>query len=1281
MQLTQKSNISPIASADQPPAPQPSVTETTNAATTGDISFKQDIEDEANSYYERIYSGEITMDEMIDRLTNFSNSNDPRERDVFACMIHNLFDEYHFFPKYPDKELAITSILFGRLISSQLVSFAPLGIALRCVLDALGNTPGSKMYNFGLQALAQFQSRLPEWPQYCAHLLQIPTLQQANPDLMHFIKNSMQMGRAQQHQLQQRQQEDMPDLALDATKESALTATAPATTPAAIIFTAICIPDMASDDGVTYQVPNEATQDKILFIINNVALNNLEVKSTDLKEHLKQSFYQWFSHYLVVKRASTEANYHDLYLLLLRSVNSDLLYQHVLRETFANIKILLNSENTVSSSTERTLLKNLGAWLGGMTLAQNKPIKQKYISFKELLLEGYDTNRLIVIIPFVCKVLEQGTKNSVFVPPNPWVMAILKLLVELYQHADLKLNLKFEIEVLCKSLSVELSSIQPTMVLKNRQPKPRVNTTTTAVVARAESGASPFAQHRPLITNLISQQVVEDEEPVNIPNLGPYLTFNSQIVMYTTQPNSKRWVLQAVTQSIREIIGPVVERSVAIASVSTRELVTKDFSMESDENKMRKAAHLMAQSLAGSLAMVTCKDPLRTSMVNHMRALFIANGLGEVVAEQAAMLTVADNLDLVCAVIEKTAMEKVTMEVDDALLNAYASRKKHREQQRGTQQQQPYFDMDIFAMSRYPSTLPEPLRPKPNGLGINQLRVYEDFTRIPRSAAAMTASAGQMMMDPLMEQQQQQQRLVRNQRPDLLNNNNNSNFNNNMMPPQFDNNVVNQQQATAHQILERFAQLINELEKVLSMTHAPNFSSLPMNHDIILIVRQIPVLAMSSFDKTDAARTFAQKVVQLLYKSETQLGRETYVVLLERLCDVSPNVGALVTSWLTHADDERKYNVPVTVALIKANLINLPEQDQELANLIDGGRVSAIDYTARLVRACLFGEVVALVNRQEFMASLEALSRLRGNVPDSVLVLMDEMRRRAAAATTSSSASNSSGAPTPLMSQQLQYHQQHPEGLQQQQQLSDEDLGLREHLRILFTEWVRIYQHPTSTEKILNAFVAQLSQQGIFKMEDVSSLFYRVCIETSIEHAIKFKTIPGQPSGGLAYQPIDAFSKLVISLLKLQQSAADPVQLQQQQGVTLFTKVLSIIVLVTAQHHEQRQQQFNQRPFLRLFTSLLTDLHAAEQQIQTIYIPILTATSNTLNTLQPCQFPGFTFAWLQLISHRLFMPKLLLAENQKVRRKTKKRNCTSEKKILNNCFYFYYRAGPLSNVY
>ena len=41
-------------------------------------------------------------------LKGFKNSTLGREQEVFACMVHNLFDEYRFFPKYPDKELATT---------------------------------------------------------------------------------------------------------------------------------------------------------------------------------------------------------------------------------------------------------------------------------------------------------------------------------------------------------------------------------------------------------------------------------------------------------------------------------------------------------------------------------------------------------------------------------------------------------------------------------------------------------------------------------------------------------------------------------------------------------------------------------------------------------------------------------------------------------------------------------------------------------------------------------------------------------------------------------------------------------------------------------------------------------------------------------------------------------------------------------------------------------------------------------------------------------------------
>ena len=96
-----------------------------------------DIVEQANAYFQRIYTSRQTIEDAIEMLKRFKNSNDPRETDIFKCMIHNLFDEYRFFHKYPEKELRITGILFGTLIQHQLVQNITLGIALRYVLEAL----------------------------------------------------------------------------------------------------------------------------------------------------------------------------------------------------------------------------------------------------------------------------------------------------------------------------------------------------------------------------------------------------------------------------------------------------------------------------------------------------------------------------------------------------------------------------------------------------------------------------------------------------------------------------------------------------------------------------------------------------------------------------------------------------------------------------------------------------------------------------------------------------------------------------------------------------------------------------------------------------------------------------------------------------------------------------------------------------------------------------------------------------------------------------------------
>lgn len=168
----------------------------------------------------------------------------------------------------------------------------------------------------------------------------------------------------------------------------------------------------------------------------------------------------------------------------------------------------------------------------------------------------------------------------------------------------------------------------------------------------------------------------------------------------------------------------------------------------------------------------------------------------------------------------------------------------------------------------------------------------------------------------------------------------------------------------------------------------------------------------------------------------------------------------------------------------------------------------------------------------------------------------------------------------------------------------EETTKLREHLCMLFTEWVRSYHHPSSSEKSQIAHVNQLLQQGILQGEDVSSLFFRVCTELSVDIYIKNKSAPGVPQV-FAFQAVDAFARLITMLVKqYNDPTAGNVNISK---INLATKILSIILLVLVHSHEQRRAHFNQKPFFRLFSTLLNDLHTFESELQPIYFQILSA--------------------------------------------------------------------------
>ncbi|KIK63773.1 hypothetical protein GYMLUDRAFT_71891 [Collybiopsis luxurians FD-317 M1] len=1154
------------------------------------INYSVEIEAEVDGIYKQMYDENTTIDDVIAMLQRSKESNNPRDQEVFSCMLHFLFDEYKFFQSYyPARELAMTGYLFGSLIQHQLIDYIPLGIAIRYILDALECPPETNLFKFGLQALGRFEGRLPEWRPLCETLVRNANLAEARPELVANL---------------QRYLASTGDTNASTDTRSSLVP------PAEVlpVFTAIQ-PDIMNEG---MEVPTEDVSDKILFIVNNLAPSNFSAKLEEMQGLFKDEYSRWFANYLVDQRISTEPNNHSLYLRFLDALNRQRLSKFILHETLVKSASVLNSERALQFGSERTTLKNVGIWLGTITLARDIPIKHKNISFKDLLIEGYESGRSIIAIPFVCKVLEGCARSKVFKPPNPWLMGVMSLLAELYFFADVKLKYKFEIEVLCTSLDINLDAIEPSTTLRTRPLADSLaGPSLPEYVTDIES--LPMGPYDPagiasaglnvdgsLVGNGEGQQMLSlgpssPSDPSRV--LGPHIEsilstlanmahVNSQLSPLNAQPAFKRAVALAVERAVREIILPVVERSVTIAGISTRELVAKDFSSEGNEEKMRKASHLMAQKLAGSLALVTCKEPLKSNLAVHIRQFLAENSFPDVAQNEPIIaILVSDNLEIACAAIEKAAMERAVADVDEGFATAYDLRRRHRELRLG-----PYLDQSIIGPAQFNISLPDPLRVHPNGVQPNQTSVYEDFgidskRRITsRPSSTMSSfSATPSLFPPT---------------------------------PASDHLVAS---GTNHQdAMDRFGVMTRDLEALFAQLPISSLASLPPKHDVRFLIRTI-LNAANMGDRQRTPLQMSQKIVQLLYKTSSSLGREVYVALLQQLCNTFEDVAKEAITWLLYAEDERKFNVPVTVTLLRSSLLNVGLLDQALAKTLYsmGPRPSLLNFICGLIRECLSSDP-PVASRAQFQYSIEMLlsATQEGKATEQVSRLLDDLQgvRRPSVGLT-------------------------PESRQPSTKPGAENM--REKLLVWFQQWISIYQRSHSPEKNFVHFITQLTKNGIVKEDDTSSLFFRVCAEASVNHYLK-SVAAGEYD--FAFQALDAMSRLIVYMIKYH---GDPSGGNVDQAKAHYlSKILSIFVLVVANFHEEQGVSFQSKPFFRFFSSLINDLHAMEVHLGTAYFQLLFCISDTFISLQPTNFPGFAFSWMCLISHRLFMPKLLLSQNR-----------------------------------
>ena len=611
--------------------------------------------------------------------------NQRQAKALYAHLVDLLWNECPKFVDYPASAQTIAVKVVGGAILYDLFPNAAgesktTTALLKFVLQNIGKPRKPAAQKFTIHVLAIFLPRVPQWPQYCKHLQVLLHAQSIGRELKEAIPTIQTV-------LAEAETEESAEVVALTEKEWDVSTMA--------LDRRSIANRLALLDNTTFALPSPGVRHRVAFLLNSLTAENVEKHALEITPLLEtpQTALLYFARYLVEKRIVSEPNYHKSYAALLDRIGSRVFEKMVLSVSYCATHAALKTDSIRTSSSERTVLKNLGAWIGLITLSRDRPIIARELNVQGLLIEGLAKGKLIAVVPFVSKILEGSASSKVFTVQSPWVLSVFAHLVEIYSLPNIKVNIRFELEVLCKKMNINLRDIDalaaalparaavhsaidethrgldftasPDFTAPPPQPKatpqlkppmppsfdthrqkvmmsPQKDVRHQArlphtVIAQTERPGVPMkhdlagAMKHNWMDNLdVIQSLIP---PFRVPaNISAFLK-TKRITLAAGSPKLVEAVPSiiasilklAVEVAVKEVLLPVVERSVVIATNTTRELVRKDFAFDTDDHLLETSVKTMAKSLAASLAVVTAKEPLRASTRRTLQSSIVSS--------------------------------------------------------------------------------------------------------------------------------------------------------------------------------------------------------------------------------------------------------------------------------------------------------------------------------------------------------------------------------------------------------------------------------------------------------------------------------------------------------------------------------------------------------------------------------------------------------------------------------------------------------------------------------
>ena len=339
-----------------------------------------------------------------------------------------------------------------------------------------------------------------------------------------------------------------------------------------------------------------------------------------------------------------------------------------------------------------------------------------------------------------------------------------------------------------------------------------------------------------------------------------------------------------------------------------------------------------------------------------------------------------------------------------------------------------------------------------------------------------------------------------------------------------------------------------------------------------------------------------------------------------------------VTAALVEAREDIRYNPDAVDCLIRSGMVNLFEYDKHLANAVgEGNNQIALAFAMHLCKMYLIDDRSnAHIIEADLFGTIEALQKIATHSPrppEGMVNLMEMIKM----------SSERLEANLAMSGPTAQLHS----GIAQAKEFEDPP-GLLEKTEYLLREWVNAYHSRDAGKDSRQAFIVfvqLMNQHGILKTDDLITRFFRMSTQMCVDLCYRALSEPNNSPTlvrAKCFHTLDAYVRLITLLVKHSGETQNTVT-----KVNLLNKVLGIVAGVLLIDHEVRQTNFQQVPYHRIFIMLFLELNSPDAILENINFQVLTAYCNMLHILRPAKAPGFAFAWLEVVSHRVFLGRIL----------------------------------------